>query len=373
MKTAKLAVMVGIDKPFEIREYPLTAPKEGMAQMKLIASGVCGTDIHIHRGKIKTPLPAAIGHEFVGEVADISEEDSKKSGIQTGDRVIVDIACPCGKCLLCRNGDDANCVNMHAANAGDVEIAPHFFGGYGEYNYSPVQNLVKIPETLDAKMTSIFACAGPTALHAFRLAKQAGEHPEKANAAVVQGAGPVAQFAIMYLASLGIPNVIAIVPDADKEAARAELAGKLGATEVLSIQKDGMESILRHVKALNYDLGADLVFEASGAPAAVPQGMNLLRNRGLYLIPGQYSNSGGIEIQPQLITFKALHLIGSSQYSIADVQTYLEFLEENPQLHETILKTGTCYSIENVNQAIDDTKARKNRKTILVPSETNGQ
>ena len=49
----------------------------------------------------------------------------------------------------------------------------------------------------------------------------------------------------------------------------------------------------------------DLCFEASGAPAAVAQGMDILRNRGVYLIPGQYSNSGGIEIQPQIITFKA--------------------------------------------------------------------
>lgn len=56
MKTAKVAVMVGVDQPFEIREYPLTVPEEGMAQMKLISSGVCGTDIHIHRGKIPVDM-----------------------------------------------------------------------------------------------------------------------------------------------------------------------------------------------------------------------------------------------------------------------------------------------------------------------------
>lgn len=368
MKTAKMAVMIGVDEPFEIKEYPLTPPKEGMAQIKLIASGVCGTDIHIHRGKIQTSLPAAIGHEFIGEVTEISDQDSRESGIRAGNRVIVDIACPCGECLLCRNGDDANCVNMRAANAGNVDIAPHFYGGYGEYNYSPIRNLVKIPESLNAETVSIFACAGPTALHAFRLAKQAGEHPEQANVAVVQGAGPVAQFAIMYLSSLGIPNVIVLIPDADKEADRAVLARKFGATEVLSLQKAGPESVIKAVREQNDGLGSDLVFEASGAPAAVPLGMDLLRNRGLYLIPGQYSNSGGIEIQPQLITFKALHLIGSSQYSVSDVKAYLEFLEKNPQLHETIAKMGNCYPIEEVNQALMDTRARKNRKTILVPS-----
>jgi len=366
MKTAKLAVMVGVEQPFEIREYPLTVPAEGMAQMKLIASGVCGTDIHMHRGKIPVKLPATIGHEFVGEVISISEKDSQKSGIVVGDRVIVDIACPCGECLLCHNGDDANCVHMGVTNVGNLEVTPHFYGGYGEYNYSPVSNLIKIPESLDAKMTCSFACAGPTALHAFRLAEQADEHPEKAKVAIVQGIGPVALFAIMYLASLGIPNVIALVPDVDAEPERTKLAKELGATEVLSINKLGMESIIHHIHERNNGLGADLVFEASGAPIAVPQGISMLRNRGLYLIPGQYSNSGAIEIQPQLITFNALHIIGSSQYSISDVQNYLSFLEKNPHLHEIISRTMNCYRVEDVNQAFDDAKARKNIKTVLI-------
>ena len=130
METAKLAVMTGVNEPFEIREYPLTEPAEGMAEMKLISSGVCGTDLHILRGKIPVTLPATIGHEFVGEVVKISEKDSSESGICKGDRVIVDIACPCGECLLCQNGDDANCVHMGLTNGGNVEEAPHFYGGY---------------------------------------------------------------------------------------------------------------------------------------------------------------------------------------------------------------------------------------------------
>ena len=368
MQTAKIAVMVGVNEPFEIREYPLTEPGEGMAQMKLIASGVCGTDIHIHRGKLSETLPAAIGHEFIGEVVSISSADSEKSGIKTGDRVIVDIACPCGKCLLCANGDDANCVHMGFTNDGDVEEAPHFFGGYGEYNYSPVSNLVKIPADLDARMTSIFACAGPTTLHAFHLAEEANAHVEQANVAVVQGAGPVALFAVMYLSSLGIPNVVVLVPDARRRPKKAELARKLGATEILSIEELGMENIHRCIQKLSGDLGADLVFEGSGAPIAVSQGMGLLRNRGLYLIPGQYSNSGGIEIQPQMITFNALHIIGSSQYSISDVHRYLKFLEENRQLHEIILQAASCYKLEDINEAFHDAEAGKNLKTLLVAS-----
>lgn len=171
-KTAKAAVYTGPGRPFEIREYPLTLPPRGMAMLELIASGICGTDLHIHDGKIPMEPPKIIGHEFIGRVAAISEEDAEASGIRIGDSVIVDIACPCGECVLCRTGDDANCVNMRATNAGNPEIPPHFYGGYAEYNYSPIKNLVKLPDGIDPITACVFPCAGPTVLHAFRLAEE---------------------------------------------------------------------------------------------------------------------------------------------------------------------------------------------------------
>jgi threonine dehydrogenase-like Zn-dependent dehydrogenase len=94
--------------------------------------------------------------------------------------------------------------------------------------------------------------------------------------------------------------------------------------------------------------------------------MNILRNRGFYLIPGQYSNSGGIEIQPQIITFKAVRMIGSSQYSMIDVRDYLAFLEQNPALTATIRELATCYPISETNKAFEDALAGKNIKTVLV-------
>ena len=363
-ETAKAAVFVGVDKPFEIREYPLTQTPSGMARLRLAASGVCGTDIHIHRGKLAMQSPMIIGHEFVGQVEDISEADSAASGIRKGDYAIVDIATPCGTCKLCREGDDANCINMVCSNAGDPEKAPHFWGGYAEYNYSPVGNLVKIPEGLDPQMVCVYACAGPTALHAFRLAKEANCGLERAKVAVVQGLGPVGTFAVAYLASLGIPNIVALT--AGDNPACEEMARSLGATEIFNLDRTEPDEIIASIRALGDGIGADLVFEASGNPQAVPQGMRMLRNRGVYLIPGQYSNSGNVEIQPQLITFNALRMIGSSQYSLCDVADYLDFLKENTSLHAKISALTTAYTVTEVNTAFEDAKAGKNVKTVLV-------
>lgn len=144
---------------------------------------------------------------------------------------------------------------------------------------------------------------------------------------------------------------------------REELAVQLGAKEVFNLTKMGTQVITDRLQKENGGLGVDLCVEASG----VPQGMEILRNRGVYLVPGLYSNSGSIEIQPQMITFKALHIIGSSQYSVFDVKAYLDFLCSHTELHEIVKKLSSRYSISDINLAIEDAKSGNNIKTVLIP------
>lgn len=361
---AKAAIFAGVNLPFEVKEYDVLPAPKGYGRSTLIASGICGTDLHIHRGKLGTAAPSIIGHEFIGKLDDCDEAEAAKYGLKKGDNVIADIAVPCGECLLCKTGDDANCVNMGVTNGGNPDVPPHLYGGYTEVNFTPLTNLIRIPGVLDPTMVATFACPGPTVLHAITLAEKAGVDFSEKKVAVVQGLGPVGTFAVMYLKAIGIEKVYAIT--AGNNAEREALAKKLGADEVLNLTRQGTEAITELLQKENGGLGVDLCFEASGAPAAVPQGMEILRNRGVYLIPGQYSNSGGIEIQPQLITFKALHLIGSSQYSISDVQKYLTFLCDHPELHDSILRLGSRYKVEDINLAIEDAKSGNNIKTMLV-------
>ena len=361
---AKGAVFMGINLPFEVREFEVTPPPKGYAQSELIASGICGTDIHFHKGRLAINAPTIIGHEFVGKICEMDEEEGKKYGLKKGDNVIADIAVPCGECLLCKNGDDANCVNMKMTNSGDINVAPFLFGGYVEMNYTPLANLIRIPDELDPVMVCTFACPGPTAMHAFALSRKAGVQLENVKVAVVQGLGPVGAYALMYLKAIGVETVYAIT--AGNNAKREEMAIELGAKDVFNLDRMGVEAVTKRLQQENGGLGVDLAFEASGAPSAVPQGMDILRNRGTYLIPGQYSNSGGVIIQPQLITFKALHIIGSSQYSVSDVKDYLNFLCGHKELHDIIRSLGNKYTLDEINKAFDDAKAGGNIKTMLV-------
>lgn len=360
----KAAVFMGAGKDFEVREFEVTNPPKGYAQMELIASGICGTDIHMHNGKLAVGFPSIIGHEFVGRITELDEEEGKKFGLKKGDAVIADIAVPCGECILCKNGDDANCVNMKVTNGGSIDVAPYLYGGYTEVNYTPLTNLVKIPEDVDPTVAATFACPGPTAIHACALAQKAGVDLSKINVAVVQGLGPVGTFAVMYLKKMGVKTVYAITAGNNEK--REALALSLGADKVFNLTREGTEAVTKALQSENGGLGVDLCFEASGSPKAVIQGMDILRNRGIYLVPGQYSASGGIEIQPQIITFKALHIIGSSQYSMVDVNNYLEFLSANSDLHSLIEKLGSKYPVDKINDAIVDAKSGNNIKTLLV-------
>lgn len=360
----KAAVFTGVDKPFEVKEFEVTKTPAGYGKSELIASGICGTDIHIHRGKLFTAAPSVIGHEFVGKLVELDEAEGKKYGLKKGDNVIADIAVPCGECLLCKSGDDANCVNMKVTNGGSIDVAPYLYGGYTEINYTPLSNLIKIPDELDPVMVCTFACPGPTAMHAFALAKKAGVNFADVKVAAVQGLGPVGTYALMYLKAIGIEKVYAITAGNNEK--RERLALDLGAEEVFNLTRTPAEEITKCLQQENGGLGVDLAFEASGAPSAVPQGMEILRNRGVYLVPGQYSNSGGVVVQPQLITFKALHIIGSSQYSVSDVRDYLDFLCAHKELLPKILELGNRYKVEEINQAFEDAKAGNNIKTMLV-------
>lgn len=361
---AKAAVFMGANKPFDVRTFVVLPAPSGYARMELIASGVCGTDIHFHNGKLAIDPPTVIGHEFVGKITDVDENEAEKYGLKKGDHVIADIAVPCGECPLCKSGDDANCINMKVTNGGSIDEAPYLYGGYCEANFTPLTNLVKIPDGIDPVVAATLACPGPTTIHAVRLAEKAGVDFSKINVAVVQGLGPVGCFAVAYLKKAGVRTVYAVT--GSENPTRERIARELGADRVFALAKDGADSVIRFLQSVQDGLGADLCFEASGAPQAVAQGMEMLRNRGVYLIPGQYSNSGGIEIQPQMITFKALHIIGSSQYSICDVKDYLAFLAAHPELHNSISAMATCYPIQNVNQAFADAKANKNIKTVLI-------
>lgn len=349
----KAAVFVGPGRPMEIREYPVTEPAAGQVRLRLERSGICGTDVHIAQGRLAVPPPFVLGHEFVGRIEALGEgcaKDGLGNPISVGDTAIACVAIPCGKCFSCAAGETASCLSFGVTYVADPDKRPHFLGGYGGYLFSPVENLVRVPDGVSLDAAAAFPCAGPTVIRACEYGGRlsAGEF------VAVQGTGPLGLFAIAYAARAGC-RVVAI--GSAKNPRRTELAWLLGAEDVWDYRATSVDERVEAVKALASDMergdGADVVIEASGSPEALPEGLKLVRTRGRYIVPGQYSASGEVSIPPEMITFKAIRITGSGQYQLSDVGTYIEFLRRHPDLQDAFAGcVSHRYRVDQANEAI---------------------
>src|SRR6185295_2284283 len=115
MKTAKAAVMDAINEPLRVREYPVPERlAEGELLVRVTMAGICGTDVHLHKGQLPVPLPLVMGHETVAVVEAMGGEvrDWLGQPLKSGDRVSWTVGMTCGECRYCRVYKlPARCVN----------------------------------------------------------------------------------------------------------------------------------------------------------------------------------------------------------------------------------------------------------------------
>lgn len=369
-RTVKAAVFHEPHKPLEIRDVGVPEVPEGMALMELVSSGICGTDVHIYEGAIGIPGPFIPGHEFLGRVAVLNPsrggaaKDCMGREVQAGEVAAVNVIEACGECLLCRTGGAASCLNLMQSltYTRSPDEPPYLHGGYAEATICPIGYLHRLPDGLPGDVAAAFLCAGPTVVRAMTygggIAK--GEH------VAVQGSGPVGLFAVLWAARHGAGSVTLIGSSSRPE--RLALAGELGAGTVLDIRSTSIEERRARVLETTGGIGADVVLEGSGSPAAVPEGLGLLRPRGRYLLAGQYSDRGNVPLPVHQITFQALQVLGSAQFTSEDRQAYFEFLMTVREDWETIRRVVTHrYGVSKANEALEAVRSGQAVKAVLVP------
>jgi len=363
----KAAVFLHPQSPLEIRTYPETEPTPGMAVVELVSTGICGTDIHIWDGALALQGPMILGHELLGRVRTLGSgatHDGQGQALISGDLVAVNVVEPCQQCILCIEGGAASCLHLleSLTYTRSPEEPPHFHGGFAEINYSPARYLMKVPSVLPADVVGAFLCAGPTVIRG--VAYAGGISP--GSTVVVQGAGPVGLFAVLYAKQQGAGRVVLL--GSCSHPLRLELATALGADEVMDIRQTTQEERHARILALTAGRGADLILEGTGNPEAITEGLGLLRNRGIYIMTGQYSNRGAVAIPTHVITFNALQIFGSAQFTSDDRTAYFSFLTRVPTLWETIRRVVTDrFTLDNINTAFSRTHDGAAIKTLIVP------
>ena len=115
-ETMRAAVLVAASEPLEVREIRTPRPQAGEVLVKVIACGLCHSDLHVMAGKIPFPLPAVLGHEVSGTIVEMGP-NTRHSGLAVGDQVCGAFLMPCGQCPE-SPGDATTCARRSSSSTG---------------------------------------------------------------------------------------------------------------------------------------------------------------------------------------------------------------------------------------------------------------
>ena len=367
VQIAKAAVMTEFNRPIELREFPVPADLgSGDVLVKVTLAGVCGTDVHLHKGQLKVPLPLIMGHETIGLVEAIGGECDSWLGerLSVGDRVSWTVGMPCGKCKYCRlHKLPSRCVNRKAYGVNTpCDMPPHFLGGYAQYHHLRSGTAIfKLPDDLPSEALVGAGCAIVTVVHAYE------KMPLRwAESVAIQGVGPVGLAALAVASDAGARPIIVIGGPED----RLERCRRFGADVVVDIDKvrdPGKRRgiVLEHTGGL----GADVVVECVGHPAAVAEGWELCRDGGRYMVLGQYCDAGPTQLNPHLITRKELEVYGSYGSEPHHWAKAIEFLRSRRDrfpFHELITHR---FKLDQVNEALEEVAHWRTGKAAICPND----
>lgn len=275
---------------FDLTEVELAPLRSDEVRVRVVATGVCHTDVSAAQGVIPFPLPAVLGHEGAGVVEEVGDRVGRAT---VGDRVLMSFT-SCGRCARCRGGHPAYCdvhllLNLLGGRradgsatitAGGRELNAHFFGqsSFATQAIVDERSLVLLPrDTSDDELVR-FAPLGcglqtgaGTVLNELR--------PTPGSTLVVTGAGAVGLAAVMAGRMTGAARIIAV----DRIPARLGLAQELGATDVVDTTDRDLQEA---VADLTGGRGADVAVETTGSTAVLDALIGALAVRGRCAVVG---------------------------------------------------------------------------------------
>lgn len=271
------AVLDGIGSDFTIAEVDLADPQPHEIVVRVVAAGVCGTDIHVQHGGIPFPLPGVVGHEGAGIVERVG---SAVRSVSPGDKVLMTFT-SCGTCHNCRTAHPAYCEQFLSLNLlggrradgtatlrrGDEDLNAHFFAqsSFASYVLADERGVTRVPQDADLAVLAPLGCGIQTGAGAvFNVLR-----PEPGTSLVIFGAGAVGLAAVMAAALSPAANIVVV----DLVDTRLTLARELGATRTII---PGVEDVASVVDRVTEGRGADYAIDATGVVSVVETAASIL-------------------------------------------------------------------------------------------------
>ena len=299
MKAARLE-----DGTLHIRDVPVPVPEDGEALVRISASGVCHSDLHIARGDwFGVPRTGVLGHEAIGVVEALGAGAERFA--QIGDRVILGLGGTgggywCGACEYCLQGQPRHCAESKG-----------IMGTFAEYFCVYARSLVKLPDSVGDHEAPL-ACGGLTAYGAIKKLLKHHVLPGRP-IAVIGAAGGLGHYAVQIATAFGY-KVVGV----DIGAERLDFVRSLGAHLAVGAD-EAVDVVQRELGGVD----ASLVFSAKMAGFGL--GMKLLRRRGLFVAVGLPATSeGNIELNPFEFFMKDPTIIYSAVGTVQDMRELID-------------------------------------------------
>lgn len=365
MKT-KTAVVYEHDKPVVVDDLEVDAPKANEVLIRMVASGVCHSDLSVVNGTIYYDPPVALGHEGAGVIEQVGAD---VESVRPGDHVVLSFVSYCGNCRMCkidrvclcegfstRRGYllDDTCRLQNSANQPIPQMAR--IGTMSEYSVVPEQSLIKVDSHYPLEKAVLVGCGVTTGVGAVLNTAQV----EPGSWVAVIGTGGVGLNVIQGAVLASAERIIAI----DRVPKKLEFARSFGATDTVNASDaDPIEAI----RDLTGGLGVDYAFEVIGNPQTIEQAYAIVRPAGTAVIVGVSHHEAAVSLPAQSIVMMEKRLIGSfygSAVPRVDMPKLLKLYDEGKlKLDELITQN---YRLEQVNEAFADLEAGKNARGVIL-------
>ncbi len=362
--TARAAVIRSTDADFTFEDVVLDDIGPSEVLVKIVATGLCHTDLAVVHGHIPAAFPLVLGHEGAGIVEQVG---SNVTDVAVGDHVGASFA-SCGHCANCLAGRSAYCLQFMLLNIAGVRedgtttiespegetIHGSFFGqsSFATHAIVSARNLVKIPEGVPLEIVGPLGCGIQTGAGTVlnSLDVPAG------SSVIITGTGAVGLSAIMAAKIAGATTIIAV----DVLEERLELAKTLGATHVVN---GATEDVVETIMGLTDGLGADYAVDTTAVPAVVENVVNATRFGASIALVGVGKPDAVIPLG--LVTGAGKTLVGAIEGDAVPQVFIPQMLALFQAGQFPFDQLVTTYPFEDIERAIADTQSGASVKAVL--------
>lgn len=363
VKDVLAAVYRGGSTGLSLETLRLGEPRADEVWVRVVASGVCHTDLNMCRPDAYAPSPIVLGHEGAGVVERVGRAVTK---VQPGDHVVMTFD-SCGVCPSCAQGDNVYCHNLkrHAFSGGradgstglrkgDEIIHSHFFGqsSFATYSLCTERNVVRVDDSVDLALLGPLGCGIQTGAGAIINSLQV----RPGSSVGVFGAGSVGLAAVMAARLVGAAAIVAV----DRQPGRLELARALGATHAIDAASEPAFEVLR--RALPH--GLDYVLDTTGSVPLIREMLMHLKPRG---ICGLVNTAGGADAHVHILSLvlggrslRGIHQ-GDSKPEVF-IPMLIDLYKQGRFPFDRLIR---FYDLAQINQAFEDMEAGVTLKPVI--------